>query len=77
MGMTLAAPATEEPVLLGSAILGSVAAGLHDDIPSAMEKMSAFAGRFEPKGGAVKELHDSRFDIFKRLQSIAREAVKV
>jgi ribulose kinase len=35
-GIELAAPNTEEPVLLGAAILGSVASGIHPDIPIAM-----------------------------------------
>lgn len=73
-GVELAAPVTDEPVLLGSAILGSVAAGIHPDIHHAMEKMSAFSSRYTPQAGQVRELHDSRFEIFKQLQSVARKA---
>lgn len=75
-GVEIASPTTEEPVLLGSAILGSVAAGVHKDIHEAMEKMSSFASRYTPQKGAVRELHDARFDIFEQLQSTARQAAK-
>ncbi len=73
-GVEIAAPAAEEPVLLGSAILGSVAAGVHEDISAAMAEMSSFAARYKPQGGAVRDLHDARFKIFEQLQQIARQA---
>ncbi len=73
-GVEIAAPATDEPVLLGSAILGSVAAGIHPDIHVAMENMSSFAGRYAPQVGPAKDLHEERFKIFAQLQSIAMQA---
>ncbi|MEO8243989.1 MAG: FGGY-family carbohydrate kinase [bacterium] len=73
-GVEIAAPASEEPVLLGSAILGSVAGGIHPDIHHAMEKMSVFASRYTPQSGEVRQLHDARFKIFEQLQSVARQA---
>jgi D-ribulokinase len=76
-GVEIAAPAAEEPVLLGSAILGSVAAGVHEDIHAAMAEMSSFASRYEPQGGAVRDLHDARFEIFEQLQSVARQAANL
>ncbi|MFT4674627.1 MAG: D-ribulokinase [Reinekea sp.] len=76
-GLEITTPATEEPVLLGSAILGSVAAGVHDDIPAAMAEMSSFSRRFEPQIGTVQALHVERFAIFERLQAIARQSVNV
>lgn len=75
-GVEIAAPATEEPVLLGSAILGSVAAGLHADIHDAMGKMSSFASRYTPQTGPARDLHEARFRIFEQLQSVARQAAK-
>lgn len=68
----LTSPASQEPVLLGGAILGSVAAGIHPDIPAAMSGMSSFAEKFQPQGGAVQDLHQARFSIFENLQSVAR-----
>ena len=76
-GVELAAPATEEPVLLGSAILGSVAAGIHEDIHVAMAKMSSFSSRYKPQEGAVRDLHDTRFKIFEQLQRVARQAADI
>jgi FGGY-family pentulose kinase len=73
-GVEIAAPSAEEPVLLGSAILGGVAAGIHPDIHQAMEKMSTFASRYTPHAGEVRQLHESRFKIFEQLQSVARQA---
>jgi FGGY-family pentulose kinase len=74
-GVEIAAPSAEEPVLLGSAILGSVAGGIHPNIHGAMEKMSTFAAQYQPQTGEVRLLHDSRFKIFEQLQSVARQAV--
>lgn len=71
-GVELTSPATAEPVLLGAAILGSVAAGVHPDIPAAMAGMSSFAARFAPQGGAVRDRHQARFETFTQLQSVAR-----
>jgi D-ribulokinase len=73
-GLELAAPQTEEPVLLGAAILGSVAAGLHSNMSKAMAAMSSFSGKFHPQGGDVQALHDARFDIFEKFQTVARHA---
>lgn len=72
-GIELAAPNTEEPVLLGSAILGSVASGIQPDIPTAMERMSSFAALYMPKAGATQKIHSERFRIFEQFQSIARQ----
>jgi ribulose kinase len=76
-GLEIAAPATEEPVLLGAAVLGSVAGGVHTDVHGAMEKMSSFASRYIPQAGSVSALHDARFQIFEQLQSVARQAAKI
>ncbi len=73
-GVELTAPQTEEPVLLGAAILASVAAGLHADMATAMAGMSSFSGKFKPQGGDIRDLHDARFEIFEQFQSVARQA---
>ena len=66
-------PRADEPVLLGSAILAAVAAGAFPDIASAMPAMSFIEETYEPASGAIRQLHDRRFDAFCRLQSTARE----
>lgn len=70
----VAAPVAEEPVLLGSAILAGVAAGIYPDIPDAMANMTMFDQVFQPDVGDRAKLHDDRFRIFESLQSLARTA---
>lgn len=74
-GIEIAAPAAEEPVLLGAAILGSVAAQIYRDIHAAMNNMSSFATRYIPQPGRVRTLHDARFQTFVQLQTVARQTV--
>ena len=75
-GVEVAAPASEEPVLLGAAILGAVAKGAFSDIPAAMVQMTKFSDRFIPVTEAVAETHSIRFEIFKSLQAIARRGIQ-
>ena len=63
----------EEPVLLGAAMLGSVAAGAFGELKAAMAGMSRIGRRYEPCADTLKSLHDRRFDAFERLQSVAQE----
>lgn len=71
-GKPVLAPRAEEPVLLGSAILGSVAAGAYPDVRHAMEALSTVASVYEPAGGAVAETHARRYQAFLSLQQVAR-----
>ena len=73
-GVPLVAPTSEEPVLLGSAILGAVAAGAYPDMAAAMDGMSSWSRRYEPETGALRAWHDGRFGLFERFQALAREA---
>lgn len=61
-----------EPVLLGSAMLGAVAAGAFDNLITAMPRMSSVAQKYRPDP-AVRGLHTQRFDAFCSLQSVARK----
>ena len=72
-GLSVVATRAEEPVLLGSAILGAVAAGLFDDMPKAMRQMSHPDRSFDPVGGDIAALHSARYDAFQRLQNLARD----
>lgn len=72
-GLTVAAPETPEPVLLGSAILGAVAAARHADLASAMQAMSRFGPVYRPAGGAIAAAHDRRYADFGRMQALDRE----
>ena len=71
-GLPIAVPATEEPVLAGSAMLGAVAAGAHATLRQAMNAMSHTAHTVQPAAGFAR-LHDSRFQSFLRLQQAAAE----
>ncbi|MBN9047443.1 MAG: FGGY-family carbohydrate kinase [Rhizobiales bacterium] len=70
-GLTVAASTSPEPVLLGSAMLGAVAAGAYADLAAAMHAMSEL-GAVNPSDAARREWHDRRFEAFTLLQATAR-----
>ncbi|QJP70033.1 FGGY-family carbohydrate kinase [Burkholderia glumae] len=72
-GLPVLATEAEEPVLLGAAMLGSVAGGLHGEVRAAMRAMSRIGRRYAPAGGAIAALHTARYRAFERLQQVARE----
>lgn len=72
-GRPVVTVASEEPVLLGSAMLGAVAAGCHRDIETAMSAMSAADRTVEPAAGRLAELHARRFAAYERLQALGRD----
>src|SRR3984957_19730884 len=67
----VAAPETSEPVLLGAAMLGAVAAGRHD-MRGAMAAMSRLGAVSEPAGGAIAALHAKKRHAFEALQETER-----
>jgi D-ribulokinase len=73
VGRPVVAVTAEEPVLLGSAILGAVAGRAFPDIAAAMAAMSSPARTYAPAGGPIRDLHAARFAAFGRLQAVARE----
>ena len=70
-GIDVAASTSDEPVLLGSAILGAVAAGAFPDIETAMASMSALRSIFRPEA-ASREWHRQRFQAFEFLQKVGQ-----
>lgn len=76
-GIEFAATESEEPVLLGTAMLGAVAGGIYPDLVSAMGAMSRLSRHYPPKGGTVAVRHDDRYRIWEALQTTARAASKV
>jgi D-ribulokinase len=70
-GKIVAAPISQEPVLLGSAILGAVASGRYSDIAEAMSSMSAMGETYRPNPVSAR-WHEKRFKAFKMLQQVAR-----
>ena len=71
-GVAVAEPTTDEPVLLGSAMLGAIAAGAYQTLPDAMSKMSSVNRIFTPAGGGIADTHTSRFEAYKALQDAAK-----
>lgn len=72
-GKPLLATRSEEPVLLGAAILGSVAGKAFADVRPAMAALSATDRTYLPAGGETAALHAARYDAFKQLQALARK----
>jgi D-ribulokinase len=70
-GIAVAASTSQEPVLLGSAILGAVAAGHHKDMVAAMAVMSELGDLYRPDG-ATGDWHSARFASFDLLQKAGR-----
>ncbi|SFE96523.1 FGGY-family carbohydrate kinase [Paracidovorax wautersii] len=70
-GKPVVATEAAEPVLLGAAMLGGVAAGAFGDVASTMAGMSRSGEVFEPRSGAIAEVHAARFSAFGQLQELA------
>jgi D-ribulokinase len=70
-GLTVAASASPEPVLLGSAMLGSVASSDHPSVSQAMEAMSAL-GEIHLPQATLAGWHERRFGAFEALQKVGR-----
>jgi D-ribulokinase len=64
---------SSEPVLLGAAILGTVASGAYENVPAAMRQMSRLADRIDPAEGVTQELHLARYHAYCAFQSAERE----
>jgi D-ribulokinase len=77
-GKTVEAPETPEPVLLGSAMIGAVAAGTQT-LVSAMSSMSTVALRAAPAGGEIAAFHAQKrraYEILRRAEREMRHAMR-
>jgi D-ribulokinase len=72
-GKPVLATNTEEPVLLGAAILGVVAGGSFANMREAMSKLSTAGRTYHPAEGAIGEAHARRYDGFRDLQTLSRK----
>ena len=78
-GLTVALPETQEPVLLGSAMLGAVAGGLYRSIGEAMASMSAIGWLSEPTSPGMGDFHRSKRQVhglMRRLDWESRNAMR-
>lgn len=73
-GLVVAVPEAPEPVLLGAAILGAVAAGRFAGTGEAIEAMSRLGSEYRPAGGLSRRIHDAKYEIFLSLQDEDRRA---
>ena len=71
-GVPVAASQSPEPVLLGAAMLGAVAAGAYSSVEAAMPSMSRLDQVYEPVEGDLRNLHDRRYKAFLALQTVGR-----
>jgi D-ribulokinase len=71
-GIAIAEPGTKEPVLLGSAMLGAVAAREFENMTETMGAMSTLGNVFSPVSTELAKTHEIRFKAFEALQAAAR-----
>jgi D-ribulokinase len=78
-GLTVAVPETQEPVLLGAAMLGAVAAKSRGSIGEAMASMSAISRLSEPTAPEMADFHRTKrkvHGLMRKLDSQSREAMR-
>ena len=78
-GLTVAVPETQEPVLLGAAMLGAVAAKSRGSIGEAMASMSAISRLSEPTAPGMAEFHRTKrkvHGLMRKLDLESREAMQ-
>ena len=54
-------------MLLGSAVLGSVASGFYATIEEAMANMNQTGKTIDPEKGRVAEYHQAKYSVFKKM----------
>ena len=73
-GLDVVLPETAEPVLLGAAMLGALAAGAFPNLRAAMAAMARDAETILPAGGRIAAFHTAKRAIFEELQSLDRSS---
>jgi D-ribulokinase len=71
-GCTVAYPTTREPVLLGAAMLGAMAAGRFTSLRAAMAALSRIGAVTEPANGAIAAFHLKKRQVFTHMQALDR-----
>lgn len=66
-GCAMLLPEESEAVLLGSAMLGAVAAGFYTDIPDAMNGMSRIGKTVTPQATKIKRYYDAKYSVFQQM----------
>jgi D-ribulokinase len=73
-GLPVALPETAEPVLLGAAMLGAVAAGAQATIPDAMRAMSAIGEVTRPSSSHIAGFHRAKRRVHALMQKLDRQS---
>jgi D-ribulokinase len=72
-GLTVAVPETQEPVLLGAAMLGAVAGHAYGSIGEAMASMSAIGRSSEPTAPGMAEFHRAKRRVHGMMRTLDRD----
>jgi D-ribulokinase len=72
-GLTVALPQTQEPVLLGAAMLGAVASGAFGSLGETMTSMSALGRLSEPTAPDTAEFHRAKRTVHNMLRKLDRD----
>jgi FGGY-family pentulose kinase len=72
-GLTVALPRTQEPVLLGAAMLGAVAGGGFRSIGETMASMSALGRLSDPTAPALSAFHRRKRGVHRLLRTLDRD----
>ncbi|HEY3681297.1 MAG TPA: FGGY-family carbohydrate kinase [Bradyrhizobium sp.] len=78
-GLTVALPRTQEPVLLGAAMLGAVACGAFASVRDAMASMSAIGLRSGPPAPGIADFHRAKrrvHELMRKAECEGREAMR-
>jgi D-ribulokinase len=78
-GLAVALPRTQEPVLLGAAMLGAVAGGAFPSVRDAMASMSAIGSRSAPAAAGISEFHRAKrkvHELMRKTEQDSRAAMR-
>ena len=73
-GLAVVLPQTPEPVLLGAAMLGAVAAGAYPSLGQTMASMSALGRLTEPAAPGMREFHRKKREVYGLLRGLDRQS---
>ena len=73
-GLTIAVPQTQEPVLLGAAMLGAVAGNAYGSIGEAMGSMSAIGCLSEKTAPGMTDFHRTKREVHGLMRKLDRES---
>jgi D-ribulokinase len=76
-GLDVIVPVCAEPVLLGAAMLGAVAAGTFADLGAAMAAMAQDGISLSPAGARITAFHAAKREAFEDLQRVERRARQI